>query len=95
MHRWYAYDGIIGGRIDQVLGALRIIDEKDAKIHFLLQPTKTKAFWPTKSGALFKPLLDKFDIDVQPQAMESSRAGSPNRIYPFRPRLPARQFRRL
>ena len=45
---------------------MQIIEEEGAKISFILQPTKTKAFWPTQNKTLLKPLTDQFDLDVRP-----------------------------
>ena len=56
VHRWYADDGLLVGKIDQVKLALDIIAEEGEKISFILQPTKTKAYWPTQSVRLISPL---------------------------------------
>ena len=44
VHRWYADDGLLVGKIDQVKLALDIIAEEGEKISLILQPTKTKAY---------------------------------------------------
>ena len=50
----------MGGTIEEVRKAMEIIEEEGVKISFLLQPTKTKAFWPTQIQAILKPLTDQF-----------------------------------
>lgn len=45
MHRWYADDGTLLGKIEQVKIALEIIAEQGAAISFIFNPTKKKTFW--------------------------------------------------
>ena len=44
VHRWYADDGMLVGKIDQVKLALDIIAEYGESINFILRPMKTKSF---------------------------------------------------
>ena len=46
MNRWYADDGTIIGRIDEVVKALEIIKKEGPKYRFYLNPAKTRVFWP-------------------------------------------------
>lgn len=77
MHRWYADDGLIGGKIEGVLGAARKIREKEAKINFILRPTKKKAYYPTQSPALLKILTDEFKLEMRLPADGTKTLGVP------------------
>ena len=46
MNRWYADDGTIIGRIDEVVKALEIIKKEGPKYRFYLNPAKNRVFWP-------------------------------------------------
>ena len=65
VHRWYADDWLLVGRIDQVKLFLVVIAEYGENINFILQPTKTKAFWPTQNSLLLKPLIKAYDLDLR------------------------------
>ena len=68
VHRWYADDDLLVGKIDQVKLALDIIAEEGEKISFILQPSKTKAYWPTQNSNLLNPLTKAYGLDVRPAA---------------------------
>ena len=56
---------------------MEIINDEGAKISLILQPTKTKAFWPTQIDALLKPLTDQFNLDVRPSDTGIKTLGVP------------------
>lgn len=66
LHRWYADDGLIGGKVDEVRRAMSIIDDDGAKIIFLLQPTEIKAYRLTQCPSLLEPLTSEFELDFKP-----------------------------
>ena len=83
VHRWYADDGLLVGKIDQVKLALDIIAEYGARISFILQPSKTKAFWPTHNILLLKPLTKAYDLDLRPPSNGFKILGVPLRSPAF------------
>ena len=83
VHRWYADDGLIGGEIREVRRALRIIAEEGQKINFLLQPSKTKAYWPTQCDGNLKSLIDDFALDIRPPSEGLTTLGVPLGMHAF------------
>ena len=56
---------------------MEIISEEGAKICFILQPDKTKAFWPTQIASTLKPLTDQFKLDLRPTSAGIKILGVP------------------
>lgn len=78
-----------GGKIKEARNAMRIIAEEGVKIKFLLQPTRTKAFWSTQRREFLKALTTEFDLDVWASSEGSKslgvRLGSPSFVRHFLP----------
>lgn len=65
LHRWYADVGIIVGKIDQVKLSLDVITEQVAAIKFILNPSKTKAYWSNKNPLLLSLLSNSYELDLR------------------------------
>lgn len=64
MNRWYADDGTIIGRIDEVAKALKILNTEGPTHQFFLNPAKTRVFWPSLSPDLLLPLTTVAPLHV-------------------------------
>ena len=56
MNRWYADDGAIIRKIEDVVKALEIIKQEGPKYGFYLNPAKTRVFWQNTSSDILHPL---------------------------------------
>lgn len=75
VHRWYADDRIICGKIEEVKHALKIIEAEGEKVGFLLEPEKTVVFCCPAGGANRKVLADNFALKRKPSDGEMKIPG--------------------
>lgn len=76
---WYADDGMLVGKIDQVKKALFIIAEYSATINFIVNPTNKKAFWQNQHPSLLAPLADAYKLYLKSTSEGNKILGVPIR----------------
>ena len=59
---WYADDAHIVGSVNQIMKALRIVQQHGPQVNYILQPHKSEIFWPVASSVIRRPLLRCFPM---------------------------------
>lgn len=85
LNHWYADDGILIGRIEEVQKALEILREFGPNFNFALSVLKTTAYWPSTDSSALQNLRASVPIDVT-HSRDPGRSGRLGRVHAQHPR---------